>query len=39
MTEANLKATINAASKDAMRARDKQRLGTLRLVLAELKTY
>ena len=36
MTEANLKATINAASKDAMRARDKQRLGTLRLVLAEL---
>ena len=37
MTEANLKATINAASKDAMRARDKQRLGTLRLVLAELK--
>ncbi len=37
MSEATLKATINAASKDAMRARDKQRLGTLRLVLSELK--
>ncbi|MDX1452946.1 MAG: GatB/YqeY domain-containing protein [Oleiphilaceae bacterium] len=37
MSEATLKDTINAASKEAMRARDKQRLGTLRLIMAEFK--
>lgn len=37
MSEASLKATLSAAMKDAMRARDKERLGTIRLMLAELK--
>jgi uncharacterized protein len=32
-----LKSQITAAMKDAMRAKDKQRLGTIRLILAELK--
>jgi len=32
-----LKAAITAAMKDAMRAREKVRLGTIRLILAELK--
>ncbi len=33
----SIKATINDAMKDAMRARDKQRLGTIRLIQAEFK--
>ncbi len=37
MSEISLKATINSAMKDAMRARDKTRLGTVRLILSELK--
>ncbi len=37
MSEANLKSTINAAMKDAMRQRDKERLSTVRLILAEIK--
>ncbi|MCW8884553.1 MAG: GatB/YqeY domain-containing protein [Motiliproteus sp.] len=38
MSEASpLKQSLKAAQKDAMRARDKQRLGTIRLILAELK--
>lgn len=32
-----LKSQITSAMKDAMRAKDKQRLGTIRLILAELK--
>lgn len=32
-----LKAQINAAMKDAMRAKEKERLGTIRLILAEIK--
>ncbi len=32
-----LKEAIKAAQKEAMRARDKERLGTVRLILAELK--
>lgn len=32
-----LKATITSAQKEAMRARDKERLGTIRLILAEFK--
>ncbi len=36
-TECSLKDNIKAAQKEAMRARDKQRLGTIRLILAELK--
>jgi len=35
--EISLKATISSAMKEAMRARDKGRLGTIRLILAELK--
>jgi hypothetical protein len=33
----SIKATINDAMKDAMRAREKQRLGTIRLIQAEFK--
>jgi len=35
--ENSLKATITSAMKDAMRAREKARLGTIRLILADLK--
>ena len=37
MPDSPLKAQINEAMKDAMRARKKERLGTIRLVLAEIK--
>ena len=37
MPDSPLKAQINEAMKDAMRAREKERLGTIRLVLAEIK--
>ena len=37
MTENSLKTDISNAMKDAMRARDKVRLGALRLILAEIK--
>lgn len=37
MPDSSLKQQINEAMKDAMRARDKARLGTLRLALAEIK--
>jgi len=37
MSGSDLKAEINAAMKDAMRARDKERLGTIRLIQAEFK--
>lgn len=37
MSESALKQTITAAMKDAMRAKDKARLGTIRLALAEIK--
>jgi uncharacterized protein YqeY len=37
MSDLSLKAEISAAMKDAMRAREKQRLGTIRLILAEFK--
>ncbi|MEH6627236.1 MAG: GatB/YqeY domain-containing protein [Motiliproteus sp.] len=36
-TQCSLKDSIKAAQKVAMRARDKQRLGTIRLILAEVK--
>lgn len=37
MTGTGLKQRITDAMKDAMRAKDKERLGTIRLILAELK--
>lgn len=37
MSGSGLKAEINAAMKDAMRARAKERLGTIRLIQAEFK--
>lgn len=37
MSESNLKAEIQAAMKAAMRAREKERLGTIRLIQAEFK--
>lgn len=37
MSDSSLKTTINSAMKDAMRARDKERTGTLRLMMAEFK--
>ena len=37
MPDSPLKAQINEAMKDAMRAREKERLATIRLVLAEIK--
>ncbi|RLA43606.1 MAG: GatB/YqeY domain-containing protein [Gammaproteobacteria bacterium] len=37
MTNKSLKNDITEAMKDAMRARDKQRLGAIRLMLAEIK--
>ena len=37
MPDSSLKAQINEAMKAAMRAREKERLGTIRLVLAEIK--
>ncbi|MEM1154498.1 MAG: GatB/YqeY domain-containing protein [Pseudomonadota bacterium] len=37
MSQEPLKATITAAMKAAMKARDKERLGTLRLILSEFK--
>jgi len=37
MPEESLKSSISAAMKDAMRAREKQRLGTIRLILADIK--
>ena len=37
MTDSPLKAQINEAMKAAMRAKEKERLGTIRLVLAEIK--
>ena len=37
MTNQSLKNDITEAMKDAMRARDKQRLGAIRLMLAEIK--
>jgi hypothetical protein len=37
MSDESLKATITAAMKAAMKARDKERLGTIRLIQAEFK--
>ena len=37
MTDTSLRDTIKAAMKAAMRAKEKQRLGTIRLILAEFK--
>jgi len=37
MSESALKQTLSDAMKDAMRSRDKARLGTIRLALAEIK--
>ena len=37
MSDESLKATITAAMKAAMKARDKERLGTIRLILSEFK--
>ena len=37
MADSPLKQQLNEATKDAMRAKDKARLGTLRLAMAELK--
>ena len=37
MSDSSLKAQINEAMKAAMRAKEKERLGTIRLVLAEIK--
>lgn len=37
MSESPLKLRLTAAMKDAMRAKDKDRLGTIRLALAEIK--
>lgn len=37
MSESSLKTTINSAMKDSMRARNKERTGTLRLIMAEFK--
>lgn len=37
MSESPLKIRISDAMKDAMRAKDKERLGTIRLVLSEIK--
>jgi len=37
MSESALKIKISDAMKDAMRAKDKERLGTIRLVLSEIK--
>lgn len=37
MSDLSLKDQISASMKDAMRARDKERLGTIRLILAEIK--
>ncbi len=37
MSESPLKVTLTEAMKDAMRAKDKERLGTVRLILAEIK--
>ncbi len=37
MTDATLKEQLTAAMKDAMRARAKQRLGTIRLIQADIK--
>jgi len=37
MSDAGLKHSLTEAMKDAMRAKDKDRLGTIRLILAEIK--
>jgi len=37
MSDSGLKATITSAMKESMRARDKVRLGTIRLMLSEIK--
>ena len=37
MADSKIKSSISAAVKDAMRARDKQRLGVLRLIMSEFK--
>ena len=37
MSESPLKIAITDAMKDAMRAKDKERLGTVRLILSEIK--
>ncbi|MBV1879002.1 MAG: GatB/YqeY domain-containing protein [Pseudomonadales bacterium] len=37
MADSKIKSSIAAAVKDAMRARDKQRLGVLRLIMSEFK--
>ena len=37
MSDSGLKATITSAMKESMRARDKVRLGTIRLILSEVK--
>lgn len=37
MSQTGLKASISSAMKDAMRAKEKQRLSTIRLILAEFK--
>ena len=37
MSDSSLKATITSAMKESMRARDKVRLGTIRLILSEIK--
>jgi len=37
MSESPLKQEITAAMKDAMRSKDKERLGTIRLALSEIK--
>ena len=37
MSDSGLKATITSAMKESMRARDKVRLGTIRLIMSEIK--
>lgn len=37
MANTELKSRVSAAMKEAMRAKDKQRLGTIRLIMAEIK--
>ena len=37
MSDSGLKATITSAMKESMRARDKVRLGTIRLILSDIK--
>ena len=37
MANTDLKSSVSSAMKEAMRAKDKQRLGTIRLIMAEIK--